>query len=153
LHKLNRFNWVKRKDEILEKPSPMAEELKPLRDYVVPSVEASPLSIFVNFVHDIIIAIVGTHISPTDRWATRRKGIFLSCQEMKIKLQKTKKKKKKNHKEAACSVTSADHQVITCSMAYPTLTRGLQPPNPKLVVPSHDSNGVQAGKALCLSIM
>ncbi|KAI5312953.1 hypothetical protein L3X38_042127 [Prunus dulcis] len=45
LHKLNRFNRVKRKDEILEKPSPMAEELKPLRDYVVPSVEASPSSI------------------------------------------------------------------------------------------------------------
>ncbi|KAI5324323.1 hypothetical protein L3X38_033396 [Prunus dulcis] len=43
LHKLNKLK--RGKDAILEKPSPMAEEPKPVRDYDVPSVVASPSSI------------------------------------------------------------------------------------------------------------
>ncbi|CAL8152823.1 unnamed protein product [Prunus armeniaca] len=43
LHKLNKLK--RRKDAILEKPSLMAEEPKPVRDYDVPSVLASPSSI------------------------------------------------------------------------------------------------------------
>ncbi|CAL2255751.1 unnamed protein product [Prunus armeniaca] len=43
LHKLNKLK--RRKDTILEKPSLMAKEPKPVRDYDVPSVVASPSSI------------------------------------------------------------------------------------------------------------